>query len=213
MRHPPREAGGTLVKKLLLALVAVVGLYVASPYVAVALLLRAANQADEGSLASRVDFDAIRTSLSEQFEARMVKPGESIDPMQRMMLNTMISGFASPRGVAMLLRNRGQMTPTPDEPVGAGGSGSKPDGAPRPRFGLDDLDLDWFFFTSPMRFEAQSRGGALVLEPRGLWWRLVDVKLPPRERGSEPPPADVDPTAPAPELAPLNPETEDPSLP
>ena len=168
-------------KKLLIALVALALLYVASPFAALALIMRAAQQSDEQALASRVDFEALRTSLSQQFETRLARPGENVDPAQRMMINTVINGFASPRGVAMLLRNGGRLSLGGQQESGVDASGSE---AKPPRASLDDLELRWIFFTRPTRFEVQSRIGDMVLEPRGIWWRLVDWRLPQRDARS-----------------------------
>jgi hypothetical protein len=146
-------------KKLVAALVLVVLAYVASPYAAVALVARAVTHEDEDALASRIDFDSVRASLTEQLQAR-IAPGEAPNPM----LPTLLSSFVTPRGVAMLLR-RGA------EPGG-------PPGVAAPPSAPTLEDVEWFFFTRPTRFEVQSRMGSLILEPRGVWWRVVDVKLP-----------------------------------
>jgi hypothetical protein len=163
------------VKKILAALVVAILAYAASPYAAVALVMRAVSQGDEEALAARIDFDALRTSLTQQLEARMARPGEPADPA-RMMLPTLVNSFVTPRGFASMLRARTEV-----EVAGEAAEGEA--AASRPALDLEDLEIGWFFFTGPARFEVHSRRGNLVLEPRGVWWKVVDVKLPPQERG------------------------------
>jgi hypothetical protein len=158
------------VKKLLAALAVVVLAYLGSPYAAVALVMRAASQADEEALASRIDFDALRASLSEQITTRMNRPGEPPSPMGQ-MLPALLNSYVTPRGFATMLRNRGDLSMGGAPPV---------DGGPaQAGMNFGDLDLSWFFFTRPGRFEVESRMGTLILEPRRAWWRVVDLKLPP----------------------------------
>lgn len=161
-------------KKLLAALVVAILAYIASPYAAVALVMRAVTQGDEDALASRIDFDALRTSLTQQLEARMARPGEPTDGA-RMMLPTIVNSFVTPRGFATMLRGAQSEASPGDAPADAEAAGT-------PK-GLGDLEIGWFFFTGPTRFEVHSRRGNMVLEPRGAWWRVVDLKLPTQERG------------------------------
>jgi hypothetical protein len=158
------------VNKLLAALVVLVLVYVGSPYAAVALVMRAVSRGDEEALASRIDFVALRASLTEQIQTRMSRPGEQPDPLRQTLLPTLVNSYVTPRGFATMLRNRGDLSMGGAAPVDGGAS------PPAPDFG--DLDLGWFFFTRPTRFEVESRMGTLVLEPRSAWWRVVDVRLP-----------------------------------
>ena len=161
-------------KKLLAALVLALLAYVASPYAALALVMRAATQDDEAALSSRVDFEALRASLTQQLEARMNRPGGS-DPGAS-MLPMLVNTYVTPRGLSMMLRSR------TEPPV----SGPEVSGSAASSASLGNLELDWIFFTGPTRFEVHSRRGVLVLEPRGLWWRVVDLRLPPTQVGPAP---------------------------
>jgi hypothetical protein len=166
------------VKKILAALAVVILAYVASPYAAVALVMRAVSQGDEDALASRIDFASLRASITEQLQARMARPGQA-DDSARMMLPTLVNSFVTPQGFATMLRASTD-PPLAGAPVGAGSASPSP---ARANFG--DLEVGWFFFTGPARFEVHSKRGNLVLEPRGAWWRVVDLELPPQERGPE----------------------------
>ncbi len=161
-------------KKILAALIVVVLAYLASPYAAVALVMRAVNRGDEEALASRIDFEALRASLTQQLEVRMARPGEPADPA-RMMLPTLVNSFVTPRGFTTLLRTRSGQ-PLEGAAASTGASAVPP-------MEIGDLEIGWFFFTAPTRFEVHSRRGNMILEPRGVWWRVVDLELPPQERG------------------------------
>lgn len=166
-------------KKILTALVVVILVYVASPYAAVALVMRAVSQGDEDALASRIDFEALRASITQQLQARMARPGEAADPAAGTMLPTLVNSFVTPRGFATMLRASTDQ-PVAGTPVEAGAPPS-----PARRANFEDLEVGWFFFTGPARFEVHSKRGNMILEPRGAWWRVVDLELPPQERGPE----------------------------
>jgi hypothetical protein len=161
------------VKKILAALVVAILAYAASPYAAVALVMRAVSQGDEDALASRIDFESLRASLTQQFETRLERPGEPANPA-RMMLPTLVNSFVTPRGFATMLRARTETQPA------AGQDGAE---APSAEMNFGDLEIGWFFFTAPSRFEVHSRRGNLVLEPRGAWWKVIDFQLPTQDAG------------------------------
>lgn len=165
---------------------ALLGYFVAGPYLALNGLRRVVAAGDEGQLWRYVDFARLRESLQPQLQARIVdglaqRLGKRADAQMLGGVTAVIAApaveaFASPAGIAMLLRGSA-LRPRAD--AGAAPAGDATGKAP-----FDPLRTARTRWESPSLFTAtvpSAEGKPVVFEFRrsGLEWKLAGIRLPP----------------------------------
>ncbi|CAN5314513.1 DUF2939 domain-containing protein [soil metagenome] len=179
-------------RKALIAIVAVVvGLflvaYFGTPFLAVQGLISAAKAGDEAALEQRVDFPALRQSMKNEMNARLVAEmrkdlgdhGSALGGLGMLLAPSLISSavdsLITPKAVAAMVTEAreprasdavGQTTPKPE---------SSGDQIKR-SYGFRDLDT---FAVTLTDAQHPNRTLDLLLERRGVFfWKLAGVDLP-----------------------------------
>jgi hypothetical protein len=178
----------------ILVVVAAAGLYLASPLMAFRSLAEAAETGDEAGLERMVDFPAVRESLKDQLNARLIgalrkDPALSEGPFGQLgallgpsIVDQVVNVALTPQGVAAMVRTGraplsdvGQTAPPPPEPRPAPQPGAEPDRSTS--FAYDGLNR---FRATMVRKDRPEAPLTWVLERRGLvGWKLVAIELPP----------------------------------
>jgi hypothetical protein len=177
---------------ILLAAVVAAGALVAWPLVDLYRLAEAVRGRDEPAFRARVDLDAVRTSLAEQFIAeassgRIKGIGAALDPAGQAVVTNLVAAqletVITPEVVFELLR-RGRLDEPGDEP-GAGTGGASPLALPAdPLSRFKGLGYAW----PPSLRVTVGEGDdpaewltlAMSFRPDRLGWALTEVELPER---------------------------------
>lgn len=170
-----------------LAVVLLLGAWALSPIFAMQALTRAAEQGDEAALERLVDFPAVRQSLKDQVNARMLAEmrngGSDLDPalagigmlLGPAIVSGAIDAVITPQGVATMVRT-GE-APEPQDVLNR----------PRPTPGKteDDVRKSWTYRGAnrvEVRLTKTDRPDQpliLNMDRQGLFgWRLVEIDLP-----------------------------------
>jgi hypothetical protein len=173
-----------------------VGAYAASPMLAFKAMSEAAESGDRAALESHVDFPAVRASLKDQLNARILGAiqkdhGLTDGPFGALsallgpaIVNQVIDAAVTPDGVAAIVRSGraplsdvepGRAAPPPPQAAppatDAGPSGRKT------RFAYIDAN---HFRATVARADQPDAPLGWVLERRGLFsWKLIRIELPP----------------------------------
>ena len=174
---------------LLLALLVLVGAYVAAgPYLAIRAIRAAVQAQDASALAEQVDFPALRGSLKAQLVDAMVRKAGA-DAQSSLLgaialrigtgvANTAVDAMVNPAGLAALMEGRRVWRDARDSfSRPATGTDGMPVAEAPP---LQDAD---YRYESPSRFTAtihddEGHPVVFVLQRKGLRWRLADIRLP-----------------------------------
>lgn len=160
--------------------IAIVAVYLGSPYLAVRSFKDAAQSANVDQLDAAVDFPAVRESLKSQMSAALMHEMRN-DPelkdnpfsglgvlMMPAILDKMVDTFVTPDGIAAMVKG--------GRPAS---SGAEPQGTnPDVDYDYDYVSLDRFRvkIANPKSGEA---GPSLVFERRGIIsWKLIRIELP-----------------------------------
>jgi Protein of unknown function (DUF2939) len=167
--------------KYVVALAALLLLYLASPYYSVWRFGEALRAHDMDALAARVDFDAVRGSLKQQIRDHFLGvlskkkknhlaqflTAAADDPLGRL-----IDAYVTPEGLAAIISD-----PAPIKNASSLSSLPSLDGSRR--------EIDWSkarhaFFTSPRDFAVEHQGIKLRFRFNGLGWKLraLDLQFP-----------------------------------
>lgn len=181
-------------RKLLIAVVGLVlaaGLYyfVAAPRVAFASIERAAAADDVTALAYHLDLESVRAHLRDDFDGAapaVAVPGD--DPLERLgaafgtavgaalgaLIGTTVTELvASPEGILQLLGG------VPLRPLFGGAPGMRNTvAATFERAATRYEALDAFVLSVPSEAGADGAATEFVLRPRGLVWKVAEVRLP-----------------------------------
>lgn len=157
------------------AILAPVGWYVGSPYLAMHNLKEAVREGDRDDLAEKVDFPAVRESIKSQAKAVMMaeltkekdsNPFAALGGMLAMaMIDPVVDGIVSPDGLRVMV-DKGQIRAKAD---------AEANKAPEVAWAIAHKGMS--------RFTAKPEGGdvkapELVFKRDGVSWKLVDVVLP-----------------------------------
>jgi hypothetical protein len=169
--------------KLVASVVALLLLYVASPYYTVWRFGEALRAHDLNALSARVDFDAVRGSLKQQIRDHFmgVLAKKKQDRLAQFLtaaagnpLDQIIDAYITPEGLAAIISD-----PAPIKNASSLASLPGVQGA-QPR------EVNWSrfrhaFFTSPRDFAVEHEGIKLVFRFNGAGWKLhaLDLQLPP----------------------------------
>jgi hypothetical protein len=171
------------------AAVAFIGFYLASPLIAFNALKAAAKEGDPDKLERLVDFPAVRDSLKAQMLAALNK-SMAADPEMRdnpfagmamMMVPTMVNGaidaYVTPDGLAAMVKGQ---KPVPDAPSREPAEPAAPpepaEPAPKVKTTLGYSDLNTF----RVRIDPEETGAlTMVMHRSGLFdWELKRIELP-----------------------------------
>ncbi|MDQ0465596.1 hypothetical protein QO010_003385 [Caulobacter ginsengisoli] len=187
------------------ALALLVGWYVASPYMAMGALQKAAKAGDRDRLEQLVDFPRVRESLKADFNTAFMAKAQS-DPEMKdnpfaglaamfvpVLVDKLVDAAVSPQGIARMAAGEGVAPPE------APGETPKPATRPqdKPKLAYHYASLNRFRVVQP----TDSGPLTWVLARKGLFsWQLIRIELPPKifEPGSPGPPVIAGPTLPAP---------------
>jgi len=188
-----------------IALTALVIAYFASPLLAFRALAQAAEAGDRDRLERTVDFPAVRASLREQLNARLIgalqrDPALTEGPFGALgallgpsIVDQVVNATVTPEGVAAMVRSgraplsdldRPEPPPPPVIPQGEGAEPPPPPALTQSsrstRFAYEGLDR---FKATIVTSEAPQAPLGWVMERRGLFaWKLVAIELPPESR-------------------------------
>ncbi|MCR6651224.1 MAG: DUF2939 domain-containing protein [Cellvibrionaceae bacterium] len=181
-------------KKLLLGLVVLLvlaaGFFAVSPYISVMAIQRGIADSDSATLVRYIDFPVLRQNVKDQLNAANRQENES---SQTNFLSALMSGFkaklvdsfveslVTPEGLANLMSGKRSLsqageTSTPTKPE------EKQEGKEKKEKVFDDArftydSLDQFSVWLPTNKGEEMQ---LVLQRRGLVWKLVNIILPPK---------------------------------
>ncbi|MBO9501035.1 DUF2939 domain-containing protein [Brevundimonas sp. A19_0] len=170
-----------------LALVAFAGAWALSPVFAMQALTRAAEQGDEQALDRLVDFAAVRQSLKDELNARMMAEmradDSGVDPawaglgmlLGPAIVSGAIDAVVTPQGVATMVRTA--EAPEPEDVL------NRPEASPGKT--EDDVRKSWTYRGAnrvEVRLTTTDRPDQpliLNMDRQGLFgWRLVEIDLP-----------------------------------
>lgn len=177
---------GKAVKAIIAAgVLAVAGLWAASPIFAAQALVRAGRAGDAAALARLVDFPAFRDSLKDELNARLLaemraKTGgdSALSGLGMLLAPTVVSGavdaLVTPQAIGAMVRS-GQ-APEADDAVRAEPAPSAPDGEDVAlTYGYRDLNTFAVTLTRPDR---PAEPVVLLMERRGMVdWKLAGIDL------------------------------------
>jgi hypothetical protein len=166
-------------KLVVLVVVALLLLYVVSPYYSVWRFGEALRAHDTDALAARVDFDAVRGSLKQQIRDHFLgvfakkkkknRLAEFLTSSPESPLDQLIDAYITPEGLFSIISD-----PSPIK--NASSLSSLP--------GVDDSrkEIDWSkarhaFFTSPRDFAVDHEGIKLRFRFNGFGWKLHSLDL------------------------------------
>lgn len=165
-------------KVIVLSGVALLLLYVASPYYALWRFGETLRANDMNALAARVDFPQVRGSLKKQIRDHFfgVLDKKKDDPIAQLLtsaepsiLDRLIDAYVTPDGLATIISN-----PAPIKNARSFSALSS--------FGGERREIDWSrarkaFFTSPRDFAVDHEGITLRFRFNGLGWKLREIDL------------------------------------
>ena len=172
-KRPRRRA-----KLIIISLVALLLVYVASPYYSLWRFGETLRANDMNALAARVDFPEVRGSLKKQIREHFfaLRPTKKDDLVSQLLtasgpslLDQLIDAYVTPDGLATIISN-----PAPIKNASSFASLSASAGERR--------EIDWSkarraFFTSPRDFAADHEGITLRFRFNGLRWKLREIDL------------------------------------
>jgi hypothetical protein len=135
--------------------------------------MKAAAQAgDTDTLATYIDFPAVRTALKEELQASAARqvandsgPFEKLGAMLAMsMIDKMVDGFVTPAGMRQLFSKVKQEGQGPRGGVDAA----------KDNLAIERISFDRFRLYDPTAKD----GGAFIFERHGLGWKLAEVRVP-----------------------------------
>lgn len=165
-------------------------IFIVSPFVALYDLGKAVDARDIGRITERVNFNALRTSLSRQILGEYLK-GQDLSGAERdlaaeagsAVLNPVIEDLITPQALVDLFEDG-----WPEQAAGSGRTAAVP---LRFDIGADSLKLAWKTFihsesdgfrsvTVPMPVDApEASQFRVVMRLKGTTWRLSGIELPP----------------------------------
>ena len=165
-------------KLIILSVLALLLLYVASPYYALWRFGETLRANDMNALATRVDFPKVRDSLKKQIRGHFfgVLEKKKNDPIAQLLtsaepsiLDRLIDAYVTPDGLATIISN-----PAPIKNASSFSALSS--------YGGERREIDWSrarkaFFTSPRDFAVDHEGITLRFRFNGLGWKLREIDL------------------------------------
>ncbi len=159
-----------LVRWLVLICVALLLVYIASPYYSFWRFTAALRSADSAALSSRMDFPAIRASLKKQLVARFAQRTSSHKWWNNLgptLIDTIVDAYVTPEGIAALISNPEVLK-----------SLRRPQEFRFPRGKVEDWSkVKHAFFTGPRTFVVDREGIKLRFRFTGLAWKLYQLDL------------------------------------
>ncbi len=187
----PRRSRG---RWIVVAVVALLLLYVASPYYAFWRFTVALRAHDAAALEQQVDFPSVRKSMKQQLNASIAALRPQNPKRQKLfdtlsaalgssVLDSIVDAYLTPEGLASFLAD-----PKRAKEIAAGRAALPPSGAPAVASepgsspGLLDRRIDWSrvryaFFTCPRNFLVDVDGTKLRFRFQGLRWQLRELQL------------------------------------
>nr|WP_239552821.1 DUF2939 domain-containing protein [Oceanisphaera litoralis] len=180
---------------LLLLILCAVGYVVAAPWLTAYRISNAVDRRDSVALAEQVEFDAVRQSLKQQLNSRVLRE-LGADTQQNsfaalgaglanIMVDSLLDAYMTPAGIERLMRGE---TPAPGIPESGPPPPSNTDGngsdAGKPQAERKKLFSDARMgYRSLHRFvvtvtDDEGREAEFVLSRRGLEWKLTAILLP-----------------------------------
>lgn len=171
---------------LVLLLLAVVGVgYIAAgPYITVAAIREGIADNDAEKLTENIDFPMLRQNIKDQLNASAKAESERssennifsalMNGFKTKLIDNMVESIVTPEGIANLMA--GKKSLSPQEPTSAPSpspSQERKDVFKDARFTYDSIDS--FSIWIPNTKNGEMR---LVLQRRGLTWKLVNMSLP-----------------------------------
>lgn len=177
----------SIIAAVLLVILAV--FWFSGPFVAIHGLRKAIAAKDTSALDTYVDFPALRGNLSPQIEDRITRGisarlgsganGGLVGKAAKAISDNAVNAMASPAGIGVLLQGNALYRQASGDTVGDGVVKQ-----PRP---ADPFTAAHGRFESPSRYVATlaTDGGdvGFVFEPRGLRWKITDIRLPRPKQG------------------------------
>ncbi|HEX8280147.1 MAG TPA: DUF2939 domain-containing protein [Chthoniobacterales bacterium] len=175
-RHPLRA--------LIWALVLLLLIYLASPYVAFWRFTKVLRAKDHARLEAAVDFRSVRESLKQQLRAKLPKPQAAPEPEQNQfagmverlapaLIDQLVDAFITPQGLTALLA---------DPEVAKEAKAKDPSVMTRvSKAAADELgwtDVRYAFFTGPRDFMIDVNGTKLRYRFSNFRWILKQLELP-----------------------------------
>jgi len=171
-----------------LSIVAILLIYIASPYVSLWRLTEALRAGDTEAFASRVDFPRVRESIKAQLIARFFPPEATNTKKDRVrslianlapsLIDQVLDAYLTPDGLALLLA----------KPETTATKASALAGPPQSDFERLNVrtNIQWskvryVFSTTPIDFVVDWNGTKLRFRFHGLGWRLRGIHLPPAQ--------------------------------
>lgn len=192
-------------KWLLIALAAVVLLYVLSPYYAFWRFTSALRAGDRNELATTVDFTSLRKSLKQQLRSKIAPPSSATKEPKKdglfaglsaefgpRLIDTLVDAYITPEGLAAFLANPKVPTDlgaaaaaTTAPPADAADAAPAPTGpaaetVPSTEPGFRSIDwssVRYAFFTGPRDFAVDVQGTKMLFRFEELRWQLKAVEL------------------------------------
>jgi hypothetical protein len=173
---PPRRA-----KVYVIGVVALLLVYIASPYYSVWRFGETIRANDLNALAARVDFPRVRDSLKKQIRDHFIGVRETkkddlvaqlLTASGPSLLDQLIDAYVTPDGLATIIGN--------PAPIKNATSLASLSSVNRERREIDWSKARRAFFTSPRDFAVDHEGITLRFRCNGLGWKLreVDLNLP-----------------------------------
>ncbi len=172
----------SIIAAILLVVLAV--FWFSGPFAAIHGLRKAIAAKDAGALDTYVDFAALRGNLSPQIEDRIARGisarlggganGGVVGKAAKAISDNAVNAMATPAGVSVLLQGDALYKQASGDTVG--------DGVVKQARPVDPFTGAHGRFESPARYVATlaTDGGdvGFVLEPRGLRWKITNIRLP-----------------------------------
>lgn len=173
----------------IIILVIITVFWFSGPFAAIHGLRKAIAAKDTSGLETYVDFTALRSNLSPQVEDRIARGisarmgsgfnGGLVGQAAKVISDNAVNAMASPAGIGILLQGDALYKQVSGDTVGDGAIK-----AARPTDPFTDVRGS---FESPTRYVAtlSTDGGdvGFVFEPRGLRWKITNIRLPQPRRG------------------------------
>ena len=186
-------------KWLLIAVVALVLIYLLSPYYSFWRFTTALRAGDRNQLETMVDFDSLRKSLKQQLRAKLAssRPTQPQEPKKDglfgglsadfgpRLIDTLVDAYVTPEGLAAFLVNPQVPTsltvPPPEStPPANTPADAAPDVAPSTEPGFRSINWSSVrsaFFTGPREFTVDVQGTRLHYRFEEFRWQLKTVEL------------------------------------
>ena len=187
---PQRRSRGGRLKWALIALVAVLALYIASPYYSFWRFTEALKAGDQKQFESRVDFRAVRESLKKQLKAKLAETRATgpqkeksllglSDQFAPRLIDTLVDAYVTPSGLAALLADAKNVNAARAAGGNAAAAAPNPGAIAQPQEVRDKLGFSsvrYAFFTGARDFLIDVDGTKLRFRFSKFRWTLKAIE-------------------------------------